>query len=254
MTTVAYDAVGPAGGGGTSSSTSPLTWTHINSGSATAILIGVTSHTGSSNLVTGVTYGGQTCGLLTFVASGGGSLGGFAMYYLASPPTGSNTVSVAFTGAALTIGSSISATGSGSKGSNFTANSGTASVSTSVSVTGTTTGGLIVVGTCCGSPGNPWAGTNSVTLQWSDNVDGNTAADNAAGGTVTSTGGGASQTVGFTITTGSDTFGLIAVELLPVTGTNTGPNYATAVSSMIWVNPANAENAPDGVFATWTAP
>lgn len=213
---VAFDAVGPSASG-TSSSTTPLTWAHVNGGSATAILIGVTTHTGTTNAVTSVTYGGQACSLLAFIASGATNAGGIALYYLNSPPTGSNTVSVAFTGAGLTIGGSISVTASGGIGSVFTANPATVT-SASVSVTNTTTGGMIVTVACEGS-GGTFAGTNSVTKQWGLIGDNTSAADNAVGGTVPSTGGGASQTVGFS--GASDDWGLIAVELLPPTSTPT---------------------------------
>ncbi len=40
---------------------------------------------------------------------------------------------------------------------------------------------------------------------------------------------------------------------------NSGPNYASAEDTGgggqgTWVNPADAEGAPDGVFATWAVP
>ena len=91
---VAFDAVGPTSAG-TAFTTSPGTWTHVNGGNG--IFVGVTIFTGSSNTVTGVTYGGVTVPLVAFIVSGtGGTAGGVALYGLIGPtcPTGSNTVSV----------------------------------------------------------------------------------------------------------------------------------------------------------------
>lgn len=227
---VAFDAVGPAGGAGTNSATTPLAWTHICGGSATAIVIGVTSFSGSSNLVTGVTYGGQTCTLLTYQVSGTAGAGGIALYYLGSPPTGSNTVSVAFTGGGDTIGGSISATGSSGHGTVFSSPNNGSTTSFTQSVTGTTTGGMIVSVACFGGGGTSFSGTNGVTLQFSRLVSVNSASDSACGGTVVSTGGGASQTVGFSETGGAaDNWGIIAVELDPSGGPATGPVFRQAV-------------------------
>lgn len=215
---VAFDAVGPSGGTGASSgtptppSTSPLTWTHVLGSSANAIIIGVTSGNGGTNLVTGVTVGGQACTLLGYVASGGITAGGIALYYLLNPPTGSQTVSAAFTGTAAVIGGSVSYTGVGSIGSPVT-NIAVSSGSVTASVPSTTTGGMISAAACVGTV-TTFAGTNSVTLRWNLTGDSSTAADNACAGDVASTGGGASQTVGFS-NAASDDWGIVAVELIP---------------------------------------
>lgn len=211
------DAIGPAGGAGAQSATSPLTWAHICGGSATAIVIAATTFTGSSNAVTAVTYGGQTCSLLQFLAFG--SAGGIALYYLASPPTGSNTASVTFTGAASTIGGSLSALGSSGHGTVFT-NTSSGAASLTVGVTGTTTGGLVIVSACYG--GASGGGTFSAsgdTLDWQNNHSSTSGADNAAGGHAASAGGGGTSTVGFSNSAGSDQWAMIAVELLPAGGT-----------------------------------
>jgi hypothetical protein len=216
---VTFDAVGP-GTAGTASSATPLTWSHTCVATASAILVAVTTFTGSVNAVTGVTYGGVPCSLLKFQASNNGPGGGIALYYLDTQggmPTGKNTVSAAFTGAADTIGGSVSASGSGGHGAVVT---GVAAnqASVSASVPNTITGGLIVACACFGggAGGGSLSGTNSVTAQWSRIVSTNSAADNAAEGTVASTGGAASQTVGFQETgAGTDNWGLVAVELLP---------------------------------------
>lgn len=224
---VAFDAVGPSSSG-TSATSGPLTWAHVCGASATDIVITATTNFGGTNAVTGVTYGGQTCSLIAFVASGGTTSGGVAMYYLASPPTGSNTVSVSYaSGSGTIIGGSMSFTGGGSHGTGVTAQpAGVSSVSGSV--TGTTTGGMICAVTCMGNNTGTFSGTNGVTVQWQDNVDSNTASDNACGGTVASTGGGANQTVGFSKTV-SDDWGLVAVEILP--GSSSSAKSGTDTSS-----------------------
>ena len=219
---VAFDAVGPAGGGGTASATSPLTWTHINGGSATCIVIGATIFTGSSNVITAVTYGGVSCTLAGFVVSGSGGAGGIAMYYLVNPPTGSNTVSVTFTGGNDTVAGSISFTGSGSTGTPVTGSSSGSTASITASVSNTTTGGMVAAACCYGGTALiTITGTNGVTAQWFKAGSTNSGADNGAGGNVASTGGGASQTVGFT-DTGTDFWGIVAMELLPQ-GAAAGP-------------------------------
>lgn len=252
---VTFDAVGPAGGAGTNSSTTPLTWTHVNGGNA--ILIGVTSFGGNTNQITGVTYGGVTIPLLGYIPSGNASGGGIALYGLqgATVPSGSNTVSAAFTGVNDKIGGSVSYSGAGSLSAGTT-NYGTSGNLVSTAIV-THTGGILVAAGCDGSSGT-W-GVTSGNLRWSDNASGGSASDNAAGGDIAST--GASQTITFT-NSASDDWGIVAAEVIPPTGTNTSPAWATAYDTTAvagtgtWTNPANAEGtgSSGGPWATWTAP
>jgi hypothetical protein len=69
--TVTFDKAGPTSTG-VSFTTGPGTWTHDNAGNG--IAVAVTSFSGTSNLVTGVTYGGVTVPLSVSVA-GAGSVG-----------------------------------------------------------------------------------------------------------------------------------------------------------------------------------
>lgn len=210
---VAFDAVGPSSSG-TGSATSPLTWTHVNSGNG--ILVGTTIFNGSTNTVTAVTYGGVSVPFLGFVSGGSGGAGGVALYGLVGPtcPTGSNTVSMSFSDGANHNAGSISVSGAGSLGTAVTG-TGTNTASVTASVSGTTTGGLIVAaGSYGGSSLNTFSGTNGVTVRWQHPGSGNTGSDNGVGGTVASTGGGAAQTVGFT-DTGTDFWGIVAVEVKP---------------------------------------
>ena len=242
---VAFDAAG----GGVHATATPLTWTHTPVAAPTDILVGVTSYTGSTNTVTGVTYGGVTCALLAYINSGGITSGGIALYYLANPPVGAQSVSVAFTGAADTIGGSVSFTGGGSSGAAVTGTAADQS-SVSASVPGTTTGGMICAVACFGSSGT-FSGTNSVAVRWSLNVSANTASDNAVGGTVVSTGGGAAQTVGYS-NTFADDWGLVAVEVRPgVTGITaglaTGAGAAAGISQAVNAGLATAAGIAGGV-------
>lgn len=219
---VAYDAVGPAGGAGFNFSTtvSPQTWTHVCGASATAIVIMVINGAANSNHVTAVTYGGQACALLGTQTNTGGSL--VAFYGLLNPPTGSNTVSVTWTTGSgdQQLGGSISFTGAGSFGTTFGAtNNGASSASQAVTVNGTTTGGMVASAVSYGGAGGTasWTFTAGGTVRWNDPFSNSAAGQTCAGGTVPSTGGGANQTLTWTPSAVSDTFGVLAVEVLPGT-------------------------------------
>lgn len=219
---VAFDAVGPSSSG-TGSATSPLTWTHVCGATATEIVVGATIFNGSTNVITAVTYGGQSLTLVGFIPSDNDSAGGIALYHLTNPPTGSNTVSVSFTGGGNTNAGSISFTGSSGIGTAVTGFSNATSVS--ASVTNTTTGGMVTAAASYGGTQlNTFSGTNGVTVQWQHPGSGNSGSDNGVGGTVASTGGGASQTVGFS-DTGTDFWGIVAVEILPATSAASPPPF-----------------------------
>src|SRR6185437_15163503 len=117
---VAFDAAGPSSAG-IGFTTSPGTWTHVNGGNG--ILVGVTTFTGGSNVVTGVTYGGVTVPFLGFIPADNSTSGGVALYGLVGGtcPTGSNTVSVSVSDSANHNAGSVSVSGAGSLGSVVTA-------------------------------------------------------------------------------------------------------------------------------------
>lgn len=215
--TVTYDAVGPAGGAGLSSATSPITWTHVNSGNC--IVIYTIFEGNATNPVTAVTYGGVTIPLVKAQISNTG--GGCVAYGLVggTVPTGSNTVSVSFSTDTLITGS-VSLGNVLSLGTPVSSNAATAASSATISVPGTTTGGMIVAGTSYGggSGGGTFTGTNGVTIRWQKTVTNSGPAGNGVEGTVASTGGGASQTVGFSDSAGSDQWAIVAVEALPAAG------------------------------------
>lgn len=219
MPTVGFDAVGPGAtgaGGTTGTATSPTTWSHTNNGNA--IVVGVTIYNGSTNTVTSVTYGGVALTFLGFVPGDNQSAGGVAMYgKVGGLPTGANTVSVAFSDGANHNAGSISFTNAGGFGTAVTNFASATSVTASVA--NTVTGGMIAAAASYGGTSlNTFSGTNSVTVRWQHAGSTNTGADNGVGGTVPSTGGGAAQTVGFT-DTGTDYWGIVAVEVQPATST-----------------------------------
>jgi hypothetical protein len=206
---VTYDAVGPAGGAGTAFSTGTGSWTHINGGNG--IVVGCTVYQGTSDTITAVSYGGVALSKLGFIAD---SNGGFSMWGLvgATCPTGSNTVQVTKTGTDHCIAGSISVAGAGGFGTAFTAQNSGAVTSQAITVNGTTTGGLIVCMFANG--GATTLGLTGGTQRWTLLGTVNTGADSGFGGTATSTGGGANQTLTATCTT-ADEFAIVAVEVLP---------------------------------------
>ena len=216
---VAFDAVGPSSAG-TGFTATPGTWTHVNGGNG--ITVAVTIFTGASNTVTGVTYGGVTVPLLKFQVSGTGSSGGLAVYGLlgATCPTGSNTVSVAHSGTANFNAGSVSVSGAASFGTAFSGLASSNVTTITQVLTGTTTGGLVVAAACYGGGGGSgvFSGTNSVTVRWQHDGSTSSQADNGVQGTVPSTGGGASQTAGFSTNSTADNWGIVAVEVLPAAG------------------------------------
>lgn len=215
---VAFDAVGPSGGGGTQGTGSPLTWTHICGSSATAIVIALDNGSNTTVGVSAVTYGGVACTALGHEVNTGGSV--IFLYGLINPPTGSNTVSVTFSiGGGEMLGGSVSFTGAGSFGSFFGSQTGGAAASNeTVAVTNTTTGGMILTSGAFGGNGfSTFSTTGSGgTIQVSNPFSSAGPGEMQAVGTYPSTGGGASQTVGISAGAGgADEWALGAVEVLP---------------------------------------
>jgi hypothetical protein len=223
---VTFDAVGPSSAG-TGGSTSPLTWSHTNSGNA--IIVGVTCFDGTANNVTAVTYGGVALNFLGYVAADNAGPGGVAMYGLvsASLPAGANTVSVSFSVANNHNAGSISLAGASSLGTPVTAFASASSIT--ASVPSTTTGGMVVSAVSFGSP-NTFSATSPNVLRWAHNSSGNSGADNGAGGTEPSAGGGAATSVAWSNTT-SDFWGLVAVEVLPPSSTPKSDSEASGAGA-----------------------
>lgn len=97
---VAFDATSASGANG--SGGPAYSWTHTPVGTPTAVGVWITIY-GGGNTVTGVTYGGVAMTQALHVANGSGPGGSQNdsdyLFGLASPPSGSQTVAVATSGA-----------------------------------------------------------------------------------------------------------------------------------------------------------
>ena len=226
---VAFDAVGPAGGGGATIATSGGTFTHVNSAAGNAIFAGMTCFSGTTNNVTAITYGGAAMPQLgAFVPANNVGTGGNAIYgKVAGLATGTNNVAVTFTISEDHNGGSVSFTGAGSFGTPATAFASGASVT--VSVPGTTAGNMIAAAASFGSNGGTWGVSSGGTLRWKRDVSAGSGSDNTVGGTWAAAGG--TQSVGFTNSL-SDYWALNAVEVkVPVAGTTVTAGLATAAGA-----------------------
>jgi hypothetical protein len=240
---VTFDTAGPSSAG-TAFTTGPGTWTAVNNGNG--IIVGVTTFTGSTNVVTGVTYGGVTVPFLGFVRANNGTAGGVALYGLTGPtcPTGSNTVSVAVSDANNHNAGSVTVTGAGSLGAVVTAFAASPASGLAAPFASTTAGGLIVSAACQGSGGG-FTATSPNVKRLEKLTSSNSGSDNLAMGTDPSTGGAVSPawTIG-----GSDFWGIVAVEVLP-------PGNPADGTGQVWGRPWAAPMA--GVFGPgepFTAP
>jgi hypothetical protein len=202
--TVAFDAVGPSGGGGANiASGTSLTWTHTCTAGATDLIVGVAvgdSTPGGMTLT--ATYNGVSMTAIGSVASNNQTAGFVKLFRLANPTSGANTVAVtAGSSSGTKLGGSISYTGGGAVGTAVTnfGNSGTASCTVSGS-----TGNMVVSAACIGSQ---FIGTSN-TQRVFDNHDSGSAAGNllmadaASGASVTMSDSGS-----------ADWWGIVAVEI-----------------------------------------
>lgn len=207
--TVAFDAVGPSSAGASATSpTATLSWSHTCTGANRLLVVGVAIGDASTgSLTTAVTYNGVAMTSVGKVASNNQTAGYIEMFRLVNPPTGTNTVlvtpsvtanavsagSVSFTGVHQTtpLGTAVTAFGSSS--------------TPSVTVTGTTSGNMVIDAACAGT-----AFTASTrTSRWRRNTNTSTAAGNAGSSTVAAPGG--SVTLAHTIT--ADWWSSVAVEV-----------------------------------------
>jgi len=193
---------------GHNSATSPLTWS-FNNVAGTTLVCGFVMGAATSASISGTpTYNGvnmkQVDGHIW--NSGGAAI---YLYYLNSPATGSNTVSVSatFSGAnPQIIGGCISFTGLGSFGTPaFAKQDVSSSTTATVTVTGTTSGNKVidVVGTGSGVT----SATSPSVLSWKKNVNALTATNNAAQSYQSA---GGSITMAYTVV--SDFWAINAVE------------------------------------------
>ena len=254
---VAFSAVGPAGSpsAGVHGTTTPLSWTHILGGSDNAILVAVNNANSGTNNISSVTIGATNIAVpLIGVSIGNGSQ--FCSWYgLLNPPTGSQTVKVNFTGTPSDmLAGSVSFTGAGGFGTLFAANNGATSTSSqTVSVTGTTTGGMVAV--TCAFGGQGWSAFTTTgsggTINLSDPVSSTFAGDMQAIGTYPST--GSAMTVGFSAGAGgTDTWSVAAVEVLP--GSTSTPTEPVAQGGRYWRHNRKNRKRLTPVIADLSAP
>ena len=210
---VTVDAVGPSATGAAVGS-GAVSWTHTAGAGCSHVFVEVSfgSSGGSPEATATATYGGVPMIRLGTQGSANNVNGGVAIFVLANPPAGASTV-VATPGATTTasIGGSVSVFGGG--GIRTPAKAFGTLATGSVTVTGTTPGGLVLDVVCHGSSGTVFTATGTdQTMRWSRTLNGSSAAGNAAGSTTPSTGG--TTTVSYTLGP-ADWQGLIAVEVLP---------------------------------------
>jgi len=223
--TVAFDAVGPAGGAGANATTSPMTWTHPGAASVTDVIVFATYDIATDTGKTmSATYGGTSMTSLGVWHTGGGTAGFLQMWALsgtiagagATPPaTGSQTVSITFTsGASGVQGGSISFT----QGGAVTAAQATVSAGSAANPSGTFTGsivGNILVGALGSGSGATQTGsfTSRVNCVPSSGAAG---AGFCRAGTLASPGGTATDS--FTMVADFSAIAIVEVQGLPPAG------------------------------------
>lgn len=211
---VAFDAVGPSSAGATTT-TSTLSWSHtVGSGTGRAI-VAVVAVSSNNNYATGYTVT-ATCGGTAMTVIGGKTAhddaagGGFVqMFGLLNPGTGSQTISIAFTGLTSVthiVGGSVSFTGAGAFGTPATAQ-GTSASSPSVALFTSSASNMVVDGLARGSGGTL---TSSQTKRWQADGDTNNYAGNGASSTAAGT--GSTVTMAYTPTS-ADGWAIIATEV-----------------------------------------
>ncbi len=220
---VTIDAIGPGPGGDSTAgsgtgSTVTLSWTHPGgSAPSYALVQAAVSQSGNPNsdFVTAVTFGGASMTQLAQVASGSTTTAGYtAVYYLARPPAGSQTVTATCTvGGGQDagdvdglLGASVTFNGAGSLGTAATGSSSGAVTSGSISITGTTPGNYCLACIGDGSGDEAWT---AGTQQWLCDHDIDSGAGNISAATLPSPGG----TATLSWTMASDTYAAIGVEV-----------------------------------------
>lgn len=97
--TVGFDAVGPSSAGaGGASPTSPLTWSHTCTGTNQLLVVGVAMGHGSGTPTVTATYNSVSMTQVGTVQSDQSTTGDAWLFALVNPTTGTNTVSVSWSG------------------------------------------------------------------------------------------------------------------------------------------------------------
>lgn len=228
---LAIDSTEPGGTGhGGNNPSSPVTWNFTNNAGnllIVSVAVGAASGTGTQNTqVNSVSYGGfamTQVAAVKYDTDGTFTHDETSMWYLVSPPTGSNTVSVSFQYALSNVGNTVAAGAISFSDANTSSPIGTPSTgkfdtgagttNLSVSLGSSTTGNIIIDALGTGS-GN--AASSSGVIRWSLTV-GNPAADAAAEGvSSTKASPGGSTTMSYTFL--QDYAALVAVEINAAAG------------------------------------
>jgi len=254
---VAFDAVGSATS--LTSATATISWTHTaGTGGSCGIVAVCWSDASWPPTVNSATYGGVAMTLLASQASNNNTLGGILLWGFTGGANGANTVTVTFSAAPsdILLGNSVSFTGASALGTAVKA--AAAASPATVTVTGTTSGNMVVAAECHGSNGS--STTWGTATSRFDNEHGvNTGASNISGATAAA---GGSVTMTGTLSV-SDWNGIIAVEVQaggpPATSANAGvatsaasapqPGIAGQVTSQ--GVPVNTHATSGSVTGTW---
>lgn len=212
----AFDAVGPSSSGATSA-TSPMTWTHVCGAGATHMLVGVTCDAANdAGMTLSATYNSVAMTSLGTWHTGGGTAGFLQVFALASPASGSHSVSVTESGGSGLSGlngGSVSFTGSQSLSAVQSTVSAGSSANPSLAFTGSSSGNVVAAFVGGGSPQTP---SGSFTSRYNMNTgDGAAGAGYSAGSTIAAGG-----TVTASWTMSADFWAVAAVEVqgLPPAG------------------------------------
>ncbi len=233
---VTLDAIGPSGGGGAGGGNpaSPITWTHVVSGSGTALYLGcsvgiyASGHTAGNQdgdfVITAVTIDGIPMTLIAGPIHAGGQHAGYTVLYrLAAPTAGSHTASVAFINVnaqgsdAIECGSlsfnGVDPTTPESNLATATGNSTTPSVSVS-SASGNLVLDIVVNGSAISA--------SNQTQRWNKTVNNFTAGGNGAQSTAA---GAATVAMGYTVV--SDLWAMIGLSINATAPVLTHPKTVT---------------------------
>lgn len=220
---IAVDSTESAGGGHRSTS-GTLTWSFTNT-AGTKLLVGIVASSVSATTLNAPTYGGTGMTLVGSQLSFDAGKAKLAIYYIDSPATGANNVSFTFSGGAglCGLGGAISFTGAATGvGTNVTGTgTGVTSVSASSPIT-TASGNYIFAVGAWGSGSGGTAG-GSFTRTYLTNGSAGTAADDILGEYIQSAGSAITPSYSWT---GSDTGGIVGVEITVAGGGGTTAQYA----------------------------
>jgi hypothetical protein len=219
---VAFDAVGPAGGGGATGSTTPISWSHIATGSNLVMLAAFSLDDSITNVaLSSVSYGSQPMSLVGTQSNNNQAQGYLAVYKLLAPTAGTANVTATMSpGTTVWSGGSITFTGADQTtgfGAPPTPTFGSSS-SGSITIASSTSGNLCAGFIGCG--GNGISSTTSPsTSRWVNNV--------ATGGSGGPSGGATSPSTGSAVTmawgVNAEWWSVIALEVLAAATTPVVP-------------------------------